>query len=166
MRLRAGTHRRGSGHLFPPCTGLVFYGFWAFLAWAPCSSFPSPVRLHFFPAVLSSGLMFVMLYWQLERPSSSASFGASSICASCWSIPSRMAACFWSRFCCASPRRRDADRHRRTGHRSPAQPRLRPARAAFIVRARCFSPRSTSCFRPERAACWSAFSSARTSGKP
>jgi ABC-2 type transport system permease protein len=74
MRLRTGT-RRGST-IFSAFTGLVFYGFWAFLAWAAMLYFSLPDQAPFFVPVLSSGLLAVMLYWQLA-PIISASFGAS-----------------------------------------------------------------------------------------
>src|SRR5579862_403270 len=74
MRLRTGM-RRGSA-IFSAFTGLFFYGFWAFLGWAAMLFFSLPDQAPFFVPVLSSGLMFVMLYWQLA-PIISASFGAS-----------------------------------------------------------------------------------------
>jgi len=74
MRLRSGT-RRGAA-VFAGLTGLVFYGFWAFLAWGAMLFFSLADQAPFFLPVLSSGLMFVMLYWQLA-PVLSASFGAS-----------------------------------------------------------------------------------------
>jgi ABC-2 type transport system permease protein len=74
MRLRAGAGR-GSA-IFSAATGLFFYGFWALLAWGAMLFFSLPDQAPFFLPVLSSGLMFVMLYWQLA-PVISASFGAS-----------------------------------------------------------------------------------------
>lgn len=74
MRIRVGTRR--SGAIFSSITGLVFYGFWAFLAFAIMLWFSEPGNVPNFLPVLSSGLLFVMLYWQLA-PVISAGFGAS-----------------------------------------------------------------------------------------
>ena len=74
MRLRSGG-RRG-GVVFSSITGLIFYGFWAFLGWGAMLFFSSPNQAPYFVAVLTSGLAFVMLYWQVA-PIISASFGAS-----------------------------------------------------------------------------------------
>jgi ABC-2 type transport system permease protein len=74
MRLRSRA-RRGSA-IFSALTGLFFYGFWGFLAWGGMVFFSQPDQQPYFVAVLSSELMFVMLYWQLA-PVISASFGAS-----------------------------------------------------------------------------------------
>ncbi|HKD04448.1 MAG TPA: hypothetical protein VKB79_00985 [Bryobacteraceae bacterium] len=73
MRLRAG--RRG-GMAFSLFTGLIFYGFWAFVAWGAMLFFSLPEQVPFFVPVLTSGLAFIMLYWQLA-PVVTASFGAS-----------------------------------------------------------------------------------------
>jgi ABC-2 type transport system permease protein len=74
MRLRTGTRR--SGAVFSAITGLVFYGFWTMLAWGAASYFADPDHAANFLPVLSSGLAFVMLYWQVA-PVISAGFGAS-----------------------------------------------------------------------------------------
>lgn len=74
MRLRVGTRRRGAA--FSVLTGLVFYGVWAFLAFGAMLYFADPDDAVFFLPVLSTGLFFVMLYWQLA-PVISAGFGAS-----------------------------------------------------------------------------------------
>ena len=74
MRLRAGGKRAGA--LFSAITGLIFYGFWAFLAWGAEKFFSMPENQPYFLDGLSSGLLFVMLYWQFA-PVISASFGAS-----------------------------------------------------------------------------------------
>ncbi|MEP6713939.1 MAG: hypothetical protein ABJC09_00090 [Terriglobia bacterium] len=74
MRLRKGTGRYSA--LFSWLTGLFFYGMWAFLAWGALLFFSEPDEAPYFIPVLSSGLMLVMLYWQLA-PVISASFGAS-----------------------------------------------------------------------------------------
>jgi ABC-2 type transport system permease protein len=74
MRTRSGT-RRGSA-IFSVVTGLIFYGFWSFAAWGAMLFFTDPEQSIYFLPVLSSGMMFVMLYWQLT-PVISASFGAS-----------------------------------------------------------------------------------------
>ncbi|MES1262389.1 MAG: hypothetical protein ABUS49_11690, partial [Acidobacteriota bacterium] len=72
MRPRRGG-RRGSA-IFSAVTGLIFYGFWAFLAWTAMLFFSLPDQSAYFIPVLSGSLMFVMLYWQLA-PVISASFG-------------------------------------------------------------------------------------------
>jgi ABC-2 type transport system permease protein len=74
MRLRVGT-RRG-GMVFSALTGLVFYTFWTFLAIGAVAFFSDPDNAPNFLPVLSSGLLFVMLYWQLA-PVITAGFGAS-----------------------------------------------------------------------------------------
>jgi len=73
MRLRVGTRR---GAAFSALTGLVFYGVWAFLSFGAMLYFADPDDVSFFLPVLSTGLFFVMLYWQLA-PVISAGFGAS-----------------------------------------------------------------------------------------
>ncbi|MDP9171138.1 MAG: hypothetical protein M3N54_11015 [Acidobacteriota bacterium] len=73
MRMRKGSRRYAV--LFSSITGLIFYGFWAFAAWGAMLFFSQPDQAPYFVPVLSSGLMFVMLYWQLA-PIISASFGA------------------------------------------------------------------------------------------
>jgi ABC-2 type transport system permease protein len=62
--------------VFSLFTGLIFYGFWTFLAWGAMLFFSSPDQVPYFRPVLASGLAFMMLYWQLS-PMVSASFGAS-----------------------------------------------------------------------------------------
>lgn len=74
MRLRTGTRR--SGAVFSAITGLVFYGFWTVLASSAAGWFANPDHAANFMPVLSSGLAFVMLYWQIA-PVISAGFGAS-----------------------------------------------------------------------------------------
>ncbi len=74
MRLRVGTRRAGA--VFSSITSVAFYGFWAFLAWMVMLFFSQPEQTEYFVDGLSSGLLFVMLYWQLA-PIVSASFGAS-----------------------------------------------------------------------------------------
>ena len=73
MRLRSG--RRG-GMVFSLITGLIFYGLWGFFGWGALLFFSSPNQAPYFLPVMTSGLAFVMLYWQLA-PIISASFGAS-----------------------------------------------------------------------------------------
>ncbi len=74
MRLRSGV-RRGAT-VFSALTALLFYALWLALAWTAMLFFSlRGEQPHFLP-VLSAGLMFVMLYWQLS-PVLSASFGAS-----------------------------------------------------------------------------------------
>jgi ABC-2 type transport system permease protein len=74
MRVRVGTRRAGA--IFSAITGLVFYGFWTFLAWGAMLYFAGPDNAPNFLPVLSSGLLFVMLYWQIA-PVISAGMGAS-----------------------------------------------------------------------------------------
>lgn len=74
MRLRVGTRRAGA--VFSSITSVIFYGFWAFLAWLTMLYFSQSAQSEYFVDALSSGLLFVMLYWQFA-PIISASFGAS-----------------------------------------------------------------------------------------
>jgi ABC-2 type transport system permease protein len=74
MRLRLGMRRGGA--IFSAITGLLFYGFWALLAFGILLYFADPANAPNFITTLSSGLLFVMLYWQLA-PVISAGFGAS-----------------------------------------------------------------------------------------
>ena len=75
LSMRPRTGRNGS-LVFAWLTSLIFYGFWSFLAWGAMLFFSSPDQVAYFLPVLSSGLAFIMLYWQLA-PVLSASFGAS-----------------------------------------------------------------------------------------
>ena len=75
LSLRPRARTRKGGVVFSLLTGAVFYGFWAFIGWAIMLYFSRPDSQFFLPA-LASGLLFVMLYWQLA-PVVSASFGAS-----------------------------------------------------------------------------------------
>jgi len=74
MRVRVGTRRGGA--IFSAITGLIFYGFWVFLAWGAMLYFAGPANAPNFLPVLSSGLLFVTMYWQIA-PVISAGFGAS-----------------------------------------------------------------------------------------
>src|SRR5258707_17888 len=74
MRSLLGTRRGGT--IFSAVTGLFFYGFWALVAFGISLYFDGPANAPNFVPVLSSGLLFVMLYWQLA-PVISAGFGAS-----------------------------------------------------------------------------------------
>ncbi len=74
MRLRVGMRRGGT--IFSAITGLLFYGFWSFLAFGAVLYFDDPANASNFVTTLSTGLLFVMLYWQLA-PVISAGFGAS-----------------------------------------------------------------------------------------
>lgn len=74
LRMRSG-NRRGSA-IFGIVTGLLFYAFWAFLAWTGMLFFSLPNQAPRFVPALSWVLMFLMLYWQLT-PVLAASFGAS-----------------------------------------------------------------------------------------
>ena len=79
MRLRVGwtgNATRRSGAIFSAITGLIFYGFWTFLALGAVSFFADPANVPNFLPVLSTGLLFVMMYWQIA-PVISAGFGAS-----------------------------------------------------------------------------------------
>jgi ABC-2 type transport system permease protein len=73
MRMRSA---RRAGAVFSAITSLIFYGFWAFIGWAAFLFFVSPRNAPNFLPALSSGLLFVMIYWQFA-PILSASFGAS-----------------------------------------------------------------------------------------
>ena len=73
MRPRAG---RSGSLLFSWFTSLIFYGFWGFFGWGAMLFFSSPDQVAYFVPVISTGLAFVMLYWQFA-PIISASFGAS-----------------------------------------------------------------------------------------
>ena len=72
--MRTGVRRGGA--VFSAITGLIFYGFWTLLASGAASFFADPANAASFLPALSSGLMFVALYWQLA-PVISAGFGAS-----------------------------------------------------------------------------------------
>jgi ABC-2 type transport system permease protein len=74
MRLLVSGRRGGA--IFSVATSLLFYGFWTFLAFGALSYFADPANAPNFITILSSGLLFVMLYWQLA-PVISAGFGAS-----------------------------------------------------------------------------------------
>jgi hypothetical protein len=74
MRMRTGVRRGGA--VFSAITGLLFYGFWTLLAWGAASFFADPGNAAAFLPGLSSGLLFMTLYWQLA-PVISAGFGAS-----------------------------------------------------------------------------------------
>ena len=74
MRVRVGKRRGGA--IFSAITGLVFYGFWTFLAFGALLYFASPANTPKFLPVLSTGLLFIMGYWQIT-PVISAGLGAS-----------------------------------------------------------------------------------------
>jgi ABC-2 type transport system permease protein len=74
MRLRRGARRGGA--VFSAVTGLIFYGFWTLLALGAVFYFADPDNAANFIPALSSGLLFVTIYWQLA-PIISAGFGAS-----------------------------------------------------------------------------------------
>jgi ABC-2 type transport system permease protein len=74
MRLRVGTRRAGA--LFGAITSFFFYGIWGLIALGLAGFFSSRDNAGNFLPLLSSGLLFVMLYWQLA-PVISAGFGAS-----------------------------------------------------------------------------------------
>ncbi|MDQ2901090.1 MAG: hypothetical protein M3Y07_15020 [Acidobacteriota bacterium] len=72
FRLRS----RMGGSIFSALTGLIFYGFWAVLAFGAEAFFSNADNRELFPIVLSTGLMIVFLYWQLA-PVATASMGSS-----------------------------------------------------------------------------------------
>ncbi|MGI8989404.1 MAG: hypothetical protein ACR2I2_07450 [Bryobacteraceae bacterium] len=72
FRLRSRT----GGSIFSALTGLIFYGFWAVLAFGAEAFFANPDNRELFPLVLSTGLAIVLLYWQLA-PIATASMGSS-----------------------------------------------------------------------------------------
>jgi len=72
--LRVGTRVRGA--VFSGVTGLLFYGFWAVLAFVAEAFFANPDNQGLFPLALPMSLLVVMLYWQVA-PVVSASLGAS-----------------------------------------------------------------------------------------
>ena len=74
MRPRARTRRGGT--VVSALTGLIFYGFWTFLAWGAAVFLADQHNSSRLIPILSGGLLFVLLYWQLS-PLISASFGAS-----------------------------------------------------------------------------------------
>jgi hypothetical protein len=63
------------GPVFSLVTGAIYYGFWGFVAFGAVIFFARADNQPYFLPVLSSGLLFVMLYWQLA-PVISAGFGA------------------------------------------------------------------------------------------
>lgn len=76
LSMRPVVGARRAGAIFSAFTGLLFYGFWTFLAFMVLAFFSNPDDAPYFEAVLSTGLFFAMLYWQLA-PVISAGFGAS-----------------------------------------------------------------------------------------
>lgn len=76
LSLRVLKGGRRAGAVFSAVTGLLFYGFWTLLGIMVLAFFSDPGRVPYFEAVLSTGLLFAMLYWQLA-PVISAGFGAS-----------------------------------------------------------------------------------------
>ncbi|MDQ6705259.1 MAG: hypothetical protein M3Z85_04745 [Acidobacteriota bacterium] len=72
FRLRS----RMGGSIFSALTGLIFYGFWAVLAFGAEAFFANADNRELFPLVLSTGLMIVFFYWQLA-PIATASMGSS-----------------------------------------------------------------------------------------
>jgi hypothetical protein len=74
MRMHTGIRRAGA--VFSAITGLVFYGFWVLVASGAASYLADPDNTANFVPALSSGLLFVTIYWQFA-PVISAGFGAS-----------------------------------------------------------------------------------------
>ena len=62
--------------VFSWLSGFVFYGFWCFAAFGAEEFFKNPANGQYFALVLSSGLLIVLLYWQIT-PIITASMGAS-----------------------------------------------------------------------------------------
>ncbi len=75
LSLRPRARTRKGGAVVSVITGAIFYGFWAFLSFGVMLYFSQPDS-QYFTAALSSGLLLIMLYWQLA-PIISASYGAS-----------------------------------------------------------------------------------------
>jgi len=74
LRLRAGARRPSA--IFAAFTGLIYYGFWAFLGFGMMMLFSTPTTEQNILAGLSTALLIATLYWQLA-PLLTASFGAS-----------------------------------------------------------------------------------------
>jgi ABC-2 type transport system permease protein len=74
--MRPRSRSRRGGFVFSLITSLLFYGFWTFLGAGVTFYFSDPDEAANFVPALSSGLLFVMLYWQLA-PVVTAGFGAS-----------------------------------------------------------------------------------------
>ncbi len=72
--LRVGTRARGA--IFTAFTGIMFYGFWAFLGYAADAFFANSANNDLFSLAVPISLAVVMLYWQVA-PVVSASLGAS-----------------------------------------------------------------------------------------
>jgi ABC-2 type transport system permease protein len=71
--LRVGTAAPGA--FFSALTGLLFYGFWAMLAFAGQAFFAAGENIEYFKLTVPMALAIVMLYWQVA-PVISASLGA------------------------------------------------------------------------------------------
>lgn len=74
LRLRAGARRPSA--VFAALTGLVYYGFWAFIGFGIMMLFSTSTTEENILAGLSTVLLIATLYWQLA-PLLTASFGAS-----------------------------------------------------------------------------------------
>jgi ABC-2 type transport system permease protein len=72
--LRVGTRLQSA--IFSTITGVLFYGFWAIVAFGAEAFFANPDNAVYFPLALPAALMVVTLYWQIA-PVVSASLGAS-----------------------------------------------------------------------------------------
>ena len=72
--LHVGTRARGA--VFSAITGILFYGFWGFVAFAAEAFFANPENGELFRLALPMSLAVVTLYWQVA-PVVSASLGAS-----------------------------------------------------------------------------------------
>ncbi len=73
------TFRRGGFSVstaFSWLSGFLFYGFWCMVAFGAQAFFKNPDNSAYFAPVLSSGLLFMLLYWQIT-PIITASMGAS-----------------------------------------------------------------------------------------
>ncbi len=70
------TGARQASAAFSAITGLLFYGFWAAIAFALHAFFAAPENQPYFLLAMSYGLLLVFLYWQIA-PIITASMGAS-----------------------------------------------------------------------------------------
>ena len=61
--------------IFSSITGVIFYGFWAVMAFGAEAFFANPDNAQYFSLVLTSGLLLMFLYWQVT-PVITASMGA------------------------------------------------------------------------------------------
>lgn len=96
--LRVGTRARGA--IFSAITGVLFYGFWVFIAYAAEAFFANPENNPLFQVALPMCLAIVTLYWQVA-PVVSASMGASLDLKKLIVYPIPVNGCLASRSFCA-----------------------------------------------------------------